>query len=174
MASVMFVNSKSALVFAGGVILAAGLFASVFTPLEPKQSDAPEEAETEKPAPKRAAPAKIAVSEPVFQNYTGPEGNEDNLIDDTAGFDTSPMLDDTQFSDDDYYDSVDTSQSVDPDLGPDTIASSSASRSRPARSNTQRARSSRGRTRPPAKKGMTIKEMQERLALPPRVSDTDN
>ena len=172
MAALMFVNSKSSLVFAGGVLVAAGLFASVFTPMEPRVNAESTAPATERP---KAEPAVAAPrEEPDFQDYEGFDDSEADLIDDTAGFDPSPVTDDFASSDNSFFQAADDEFNNEAAVEQDFDTAQRPTVGAAPQSKLRFKTTQTSQRRPPAKKGMSIEQMKKRLALPPRVNATDN
>ncbi len=163
----ILINNKNSLVFAGGVLVAAGLFASMFTPpsLDEKDEEQPAAVEA------TSGPSDIAAPEaqmPIFGEYQGPDDiTEEDLIDDTAGIDPTPDLAPSTSAD------ISAPQTRDESSAKDAPTSGQAEPMAGPR--VQRSQVTReSEAIPPARKGLTSKDIRERLASPPRVSKTDN
>ncbi|MEM6827331.1 MAG: hypothetical protein AAF553_05245 [Pseudomonadota bacterium] len=107
MAIGVIANSKSALAFAGGVLVSAALIAmsmgSQFTPKAQEDEYAEEEVESSEEEPKRR-PTRFQEPAPVsFEDFAA----DTDLVDDTSGFDPTPPAESSVIisddSDDDDY-----------------------------------------------------------------------
>ncbi|MEM6584372.1 MAG: hypothetical protein AAF692_01320 [Pseudomonadota bacterium] len=142
--------------------------------MEPKVS-----AESTAPVPATEEPtAKAAVAAPrkesAFQDYEGFDDSEADLIDDTAGFDPSPVSDDFGSSDDSFFQAADDNFTNEAAVEQDFETSQRPAASAAPQSKLRFKTTQTSQRRPPAKKGMSIEQMKKRLALPPRVKATDN
>ncbi|MEO1047025.1 MAG: hypothetical protein AAFR32_02915 [Pseudomonadota bacterium] len=128
MAIGVIANSKSALAFAGGVLVSAALIAmsmgSQFTPKPQDEDYAEEEVESSEEATERA-PSRAREAKPVV---FGDFGDDTDLIDDTGGFDPTPseepmVIVPTDVDDDGNWASDESSVVSAPDAQPRAVSS---------------------------------------------------
>lgn len=172
MAGGLFSNSKTTLIFAGGVIGAAALFAGFLAPAYPVGSAQ----ESEPPAEERIAKAEPnsdqqpAADNPEFGEFAG-FADDAELIDETEGFDPTPDFDsdivlpepntpsagfggtrDSEIVDDDDDEGAPAPRAKQPKTA---LASANQQLRRPG-------------VRP---QDLSVEQMKRRLATPPRVSN---
>jgi hypothetical protein len=172
----MFINNKSALLFAGGVLVAAGLFASAYSPPVADTSGEKQRLDIEERAPARAGtPASDTPQTPEFGDYAPFAADmEEDLIDDTAGIDPSPGLIPSPTGDASAFPAGGDAFSGTVSAREEAPVSSASSTDRPAPPDGRSGSVRNDATDEMASRGLTNQAIRERLAAPPRISNRDN